>query len=126
MRTLIRRNLAGMLAMAAVVSGGCAAFDSPNLYNRHRLSDITLPRTGVESSPSDTFFYDVSVTAEMPDNDATAEATRLTWLGEWLEQRGMCPAGHDVIKRRPFDFMEDKPARRNLRYEVKCRATPTG
>ncbi len=92
------------------------------MYNRHRLSEIVQPRNGTAEAPTDVLYFDVSVTAELPDNNPTAEATRMAWLAESLKQRGMCPGGHDIVRRRPFDFMEDNPARRDLRYEVKCRA----
>jgi hypothetical protein len=115
-----------VLLAAATLAGGCAAFDTPNTYNRHRLSDITEPRDGMGGDGGDVLFFDVSVTAEFPDNNAAAEATRMTWLAEWLESRAMCPAGHEVVNRRPFDFMEHNPARRDLRYEVRCKAAPAG
>ncbi|MBM4196304.1 MAG: hypothetical protein FJ197_04285 [Gammaproteobacteria bacterium] len=107
-------------AIAMLVS--CAAFDSPDLYNRHRFSEITQPRDGAGGASRDVFYFDVSITAEFPDNDATAEAERMRWLDEWLELRGMCPAGREILRKRPFDFMEDNPARRDQRYEVRCRA----
>ena len=65
--------------------------------------------------------FDVTVNGEFPDNNAAAEAERMKWLTEWLEQRHMCLTGHDVVKKRKFDYMEDNPARRDLRYEVRCR-----
>lgn len=117
MTTTIRRA-ATFLAVLAL--GGCTAFDTPDLYNRHRLSDITLPRDGAGGDRTDIFFFDVTVTAEFPDNSATAEAERMEWLDEWLEQRNMCAKGHEVLKKRKFDYMEDNPARRDLRYEVRC------
>ncbi len=112
-----------VLLAAATLAGGCAAFDTPDTYNRHRLSDISEPRDG---TVGDVLFFDVSLSAEFPDDNATAEATRMIWLAEWLESRAMCPAGHEVVNRRPFDFMEHNPARRDLRYEVRCKAAPAG
>lgn len=100
----------------------CAVFDTPADYNRHRLSDITLPREGVPAGDRDLFFFDVTVNAEFPADGQAAEAARMRWLSEWLEQRHMCPSGHEVLRRREFDFMEDNPARRDLRYEVRCRS----
>ncbi len=118
-----RRTLAACFALLALA--GCTAFDTPDTYNRHRLSDITLPRdkSGVqaEDGGGDIFFFDVTVTAEFPDNNATAEAERMKWLAEWLEQRHMCLTGHEIVKKREFDYMEDNPARRDLRYEVRCK-----
>lgn len=112
-----------LVAAAALAAGACTAFDTPETYNRHRLSDITLPRdgTGTEGASSDIFFFDVTVTAEFPDNNDTAEAARMKWLGEWLEQRNMCPTGYEVVKKRKFGYMEDNPARRDLRYEARCK-----
>lgn len=111
-----------VLALLAFMAG-CTAFDTPDTYNRHRLSDITLPRdgSGAPTANSEIFFFDVTLTAEFPDNNATAEAERMEWLAGWMEQRTMCPAGFEVVKRRPFDYMEDNPARRDLRYEVRCK-----
>ncbi len=107
------------LAVAALL-GGCTAFDSPDTYNRHRLSDITLPRG--EASGSDVFYFDVTLTAEFPEGSATAEAERMRWLDEWLVQRNMCLAGREVVGKRRFDELEDNPAHRDLRYEVRCRS----
>jgi hypothetical protein len=108
-----------------LVLGACTAFDTPDTYNRHRLSEITLPRDGsgtAAAEASDVFYFDVTVNGEFPDNNAAAEAERMKWLAEWLEQRHMCLTGHDVVKKRKFDYMEDNPARRDLRYEVRCRS----
>lgn len=117
------RRMSLMPAAAAalvVLLGACTAFDTPHTYNRHRLSDISLPR---DSGSSGVIYFDVTVTAEFPDNDPVAEAERMTWLAESLEQRSMCLLGYDIVSRRAFDFMEDNPARRDLRYEVRCRTS---
>lgn len=107
------------LAGAALVAG-CTAFDTPATYNRHRLSDITLPRD--PGAASDVLYFDVSLTAEFPDASADAEAERMRWLDEWLLQRNMCAAGREIVGRRRFRELEDNPARRDLRYEVRCRS----
>ena len=44
------RSFAALLGAA-----GCTAFDTPEDYNRHRLSDITIPREG-----GDLFYFDVT------------------------------------------------------------------
>jgi hypothetical protein len=113
------------VAVAVLMAGGCTAFDTPATYNRHRLSDITLPRSSDGSAAgtdSAIFYFDVTVTPEFPDNNAEAEAERMRWLGEWLVQRNMCPTGYEIVKKRKFDYLEDNPARRDLRYEVRCKA----
>ena len=113
------RRCGWLAAAAAAALAGCTAFDTPDLYNRHRLSDITLPRSPEVSS--EIFYFDVAVTAEFPDNDPAAEAERMKWLAEWLEQRHMCEQGHEVMGKRRFRELEDNPARRDLRYEVRCK-----
>jgi hypothetical protein len=108
-----------------LTAGGCTAFDTPATYNRHRLSDIALPRSADGSAgetPGDIFYFDVTITPEFPDNNSTAEAERMRWLTDWLVQRNMCPTGYEIIKKRKFDYMEDNPARRDIRYEVRCKA----
>lgn len=112
------------LGLAVAGLGACTAFDTPENYNRHRLSDITLPRDpGVDS---EVFYFDASVTGEFPDGSAEAEAARMRWLQAWLEQRNMCASGHEVLARRGFGELEDNPARRDLRYEVRCRSSGGG
>lgn len=122
------RPASALVAAVMLAAGACTAFDTPDTYNRHRLSDITLPRdgTGVEGGASDVFFFDVTVTAEFPDNNATAETERMKWLSEWLVQRNMCPTGYEIVKKRKFDYMEDNPAHRDLRYEARCKSGPAG
>lgn len=112
-----RRFFSAALFAAALIAGGCTAFDTPDTYNRHRLSDVTLPRDG----GTDIFFFDVTISAEFPDNNATAEAERMKWLDAWMVQKHMCPTGHEIIEKRTFDYLEDNPARRDLRYEARCK-----
>lgn len=107
------------LGLAILLAVACAPFADPTDFNRHRYSDITLPR-----DRTDIFFFDVTTGAEFPADDPQAEATRMKWLADWLRQRQMCPRGHEVLKKRPFGFLEDNPARRDLRYEVRCKVAP--
>lgn len=115
-RASLRRAFSAGVAAFAILSG-CTAFDTPDTFNRHRFSDITEPR-----DRTDIFYFDASVTAEFPDNDAAGEAERMRWLTEWMEQRHMCPTGYEIVKKRKFDFTEDNPAHRDLRYEARCKA----
>ena len=112
----MRHFVATGVVTAILLAGSCVAFDTPETYDQHRLSDITMPREG-----GDNFYFDVSVTAEFPDSDAAAEAARMKWLTEWLKLRHMCPTGYEIVKKRRFDYMEDNPAHRDLRYEVRCK-----
>lgn len=105
----------------AALLAGCMAFDTPDDYNRHRLTDLTVAR-----DRADLFYFDAAITGEFPGDSASAEAQRMRWLDEWLELRQMCPGGHEVLQRRRFGELEDNPARRDLRYEVRCKPAAGG
>jgi len=94
----------------------CTGMHESGDYERHRLSRLEMARERVNL-----LYFDVSVTAEYPDQNAGAEAKRMEWLEAWMRQRGYCAHGHDVLERRAFRFLEDNPARHDLRYEVACR-----
>ena len=106
--------------MSALIVGSltaCASLHESPDYERHRLSQLTEP-----FDRNDVVYFDVTFSANYPDGDAAAEAQRMQWLERWLEQRKMCPDGHEILKRRPFDMFENNPARYDIRYEVKCKA----
>ncbi|MBW7930490.1 MAG: hypothetical protein H3C57_04180 [Gammaproteobacteria bacterium] len=114
MPILSRLPIAAAATLAVLAS--CTALAPSTDYDRHRLSEITLPRDHGE-----VFYFDVAVDSAFPADDAEAEAVRMRWLDEWLKLRKMCPDGHEVLERRSFGFLEDNPAHRDLRYEVRCR-----
>jgi len=112
----------GLRPLAVVLMlSSCTAMAPSTDYDRHRLSEITLPR-----DRGDLFYFDVAVDSSFPADDAQAEATRMRWLDEWLGLRRICPDGHEVLGRRAFGFLEDNPAHRDLRYEVRCRPPAAG
>lgn len=108
-----------VVGACAALLGACNAMNDRTDYNRHRFSDITVPH-----DRTDLFYFDVTTGGDFPADDPTAEAERMKWLDGWMRQRKMCPTGPEVLKKRPFDYLEDNPARRDLRYEVRCKAGP--
>jgi hypothetical protein len=110
------KRIGGVFVATALTVAGCAAFESSTEFNRHRYTDITVSRDN-----KDIFYYDVTLSAEYPKDSPTAETERNLWLGDWMKVRGMCEAGYEVLKIRPFDYLEDNPAHRDLRYEVRCK-----
>jgi len=107
-------------ALPATLLGltACGALDKPSDFDRHRFSQLLVPydRPGV-------MYFDVRFTAEYPRGEAAADAVRMSWLDGWLRQRGVCPAGAEVLQKRAFDYLEDNPARYDERWEVSCRAS---
>ena len=106
--------------LLALLGVSCASMHESKDFERHRNSQLEVP-----FNRDDVFYFDASFTAQYPDDDEAAEATRLEWLAQWLEQRSLCPDGFEVVKRRPFDFLEHNPARHDVRYEVKCKSPPS-
>jgi len=95
---------------------GCASIHESEDYRRHTLSQLAAPMDG-----GDFYWFDVTVTPEMPDESEAAEAVRMEWVSAWLESRRLCPNGYSIIERRPFEFLEHNPADHDLRYKVRCK-----
>ncbi|HJP03988.1 MAG: hypothetical protein CL799_10860 [Chromatiales bacterium] len=113
-------KVAGLLVLAVTVTlGGCSGIHESPDYERHSQSQLSTPMGG-----GDYLWFDVKLTPEYPDNSEAAEALRMQWLLGWLERRGLCIHGYDILERRAFDFLEHNPARYDLRYKVQCAAVP--
>ncbi len=93
----------------------CSSMHKSEDFERHRNSQIVLPH-----DRNDVFYFDVSFSPTMPNDNPDAEARRMAWLEAWMEVRKLCPNGYEIRDRRPFGFLEDNPARRDIRYEVAC------
>jgi hypothetical protein len=118
MRTIRSKafSTAVLLTAAILLLSGCSTdlHDSPDYY-RHSLSQLSEPLGG-----GDYLWFDVMLTPEYPDNNVAAEAARMQWLTDWLATRKICVNGYTIIERRPFDYMENNPARYDVRYKVQC------
>jgi hypothetical protein len=106
-----------LLLVMVVLLGACAAdaIHRSKDFDRHRYSRLVQPH----DRPGEIYF-DVTFTADYPADDPAADNTRLAWLQGWMDQRRLCPAGHEVARRRPFDYLEDNPAGYQERWEVRC------
>jgi hypothetical protein len=96
---------------------GCASpLDKSADFDRHRHSQLIQPvsRPGV-------IYFDVRFNPDFPADEPFADTARERWLATWLEIRGLCPAGYEVSRRRPFDYLEDNPRGYDQRWEIACR-----
>jgi hypothetical protein len=112
-----------LAALLAAVAAGCTQSvrqDLPN-FDRHRYSAVVEPR-----DRRDVMYFDVIFTADYPDGDPAAEATRMAWLSAWIEQRHLCPGTFEIVQKRPFEFTEDNPGHYDARYLFKCKAGTSG
>ena len=96
---------------------GCAGMHESKDYKRHTLSQLAPPLEG-----GDYYWFDVSLTPELPEESETAEALRMEWLAAWLETKKVCRNGYTIVERRPFEFLEHNPANYDLRYKVRCKS----
>lgn len=101
---------------AAIAVAGCSGMHESPDFIRHTYSQLSEPY-----DRDDVLYFDVRFDPSYPDGDPAAEALRMEWLAAWLEQRRMCPGGHEVTGRRPFDTLEYNPGRYDIRYEVRCK-----
>ncbi len=115
-RLRIRRRPFVLAAFVLLVGlSACSSMHKSEDFERHRNSQIVLPH-----DRNDVFYFDVSFSPTMPDDDSSAEARRMAWLDAWVAVRKLCPSGYVIRDRREFGFLEDNPARRDVRYEVSC------
>lgn len=116
MRQVMAALTTGLIALLALLAG-CAAdvLDKSADFDRHRFSRIVQP-----FDKPDKIYFDVLFAPDFPADDPVAEATRMKWLQAWLEQRRLCPSGHEVASRRPFEYLEDNPAGYQQRWEIRC------
>lgn len=114
--SLRRFGLAAAVAVSLLLAG-CSGIEKSTDFDRHRYSQLTTPR----DRPG-LLYFDVVFPAEFPADDPAADAARMRWLGAWLAQRGLCPDGFEISKRRDFDYLEDNPRGYQQRWEVICRA----
>ena len=116
-------SIARLIGIVSICSGmllgACIDIHKSADFERHRASQIVEPY-----DRNDVMYFDVTFSAQFPENDPAAEATRMEWLEDWLEQRKICPEGYEIVTRRPFESLEYNPAHHDMRYEFTCRAQP--
>jgi hypothetical protein len=114
---LSRVAFLGMIAVLA----GCTALEDRADYHRHTMSDLREDwrRPGV-------FLFETSTSSLYPADSAEAEAKRMEWLAGWMKRLGYCPSGWEVFGRAPVPPAEQRGARHDLRYDVRCLAAPAG
>lgn len=111
-----------VMGLHALSIGACTDVVNPAAdFDRHRYSRLVVP-----ADRPGTVWFDVMFPPAYPADDPVAEATRQRWLSEWLTQRRLCPAGHAVMARRAFLYLEDNPGGYRQRQEVRCAAAGAG
>jgi hypothetical protein len=119
----VRHGLAASLGLAAclLILAGCAALEDRTDYHRHTMSDLRedWQRPG-------TFVFDTTTSSLYPADSDEAETKRMEWLAGWMKRLGYCPAGWEIQDRYPVPPEDQRGARHDLRYEVRCVAAVEG
>jgi hypothetical protein len=118
-RPALPRTLA--LAACLLVFAGCAALEDRTDYHRHTMSDLREDwrQPGI-------FHFDTTTSSLYPADSEEAESKRMAWLAGWMKRLGYCPAGWEVLDRYPVPPEDQRGARLDLRYEVRCVAATAG
>jgi hypothetical protein len=51
---------------------------------------------------------------------------RMGWLQSWLDRRGLCPDGYEIVRREPIAPGQPNFHDMDLRYLLKCRSAAGG
>jgi len=108
------------VVLLAATLAGCALEERSRAdFERHNQSIL-------RDSYSDpgVLVFEAKAGSAMPADSTSAEATRMQWLDDWLAQRRLCPAGHEIVSRQVIAPGEPNFHDMNLRYLVRCSEPP--
>jgi hypothetical protein len=104
-----------MLALMLALAGCESTLHDPTEYHRHSMSGLRE-----EPGNAETLWFEVRTDSLYPEDSEEAEAARMKWLQAWLDRRGLCPHGNEIVAREAIDRSEMNPYGFNLRYRLKC------
>ncbi len=104
------------LLLLAVLFSGCAIEEkSRGDFERHNNSIL---RTSYQDES--VLVFEAKAGAAYPADSEAAEAVRMEWLQSWLDGRGLCPSGYEVLSREPIAPGQPNFHDMDLRYLLKC------
>jgi len=106
------------VVMALVLMSGCAMEEQSRAdFERHNSSIL---RTSYQDESM--LVFEAKAGAAFPADSESAEAMRMGWLEDWLDRRGLCPDGYEIISRDPIAPGQPNFHDMDLRYLLKCRS----
>lgn len=102
-------NTAALLALVVICLTGCTIRGVDTTLAPQLLSDGQV-----------VYVYSDLANFAQPDQDAEAEKLRLRDLNDWVKDSGICPNGHEVIKRQPVAVRAWAQGKR-VYYFIKCK-----
>jgi hypothetical protein len=102
----------------AVLMGGCETIGRTD-FERHSMSSLrALP-----DSNDDLLLFEAKISVQYPDSPS-GDVKRMEWANDWMEVRGFCPDGFEVVSRRLYTRADNNPYMYDLRYELRCLPPP--
>lgn len=101
---------------------GCAMEEQSRAdFERHNSSIL---RTSYQDESM--LVFEAKAGAAYPADSESAEAMRMDWLQAWLDRRGLCPDGYEIIRREPIEPGQPNFHDMDLRYLLKCKSAAEG
>jgi len=108
-----------MVALLAVVGGCALETESRGDFERHNMSLLEVSR-----QDDSILIFEASTNGAYPEASASAEATRMSWLDDWLEREGYCAYGYDILSRNKLGAGDINFHDMDLRYTLRCKEAP--
>jgi hypothetical protein len=109
-----------MMAALLTVVGGCALeTESRGDFERHNMSLLEVSR-----QDDSILIFEAQTNGAFPEASAAAEATRMSWLEDWLEREGYCAYGYDILSRNKLGAGDINFHDMDLRYTLRCKEPP--
>ena len=113
------RRVAAFLITFSVL-GGCAMEEQSRAdFERHNSSIL---RTSYQDESM--LVFEAKAGAAYPADSEAAEQLRMEWLQAWLDRRGLCPAGYEIVRREPIGPGQPNFHGMDIRYLLKCVPAP--
>jgi hypothetical protein len=96
---------------------GCALEEQSRAdFERHNASIL---RESYQEP--DALVFEAKAGAAYPADSESAEAVRMQWLQDWLDLKGLCPGGYDILRRERIGAGQPNFHDMDLRYKLRCR-----